>query len=189
MRVWNQQTTVCRPSPTTSVRWLQPRLSQSSYSSYRSYRGGFSLGRSAYASASRKRRRAAAKACGKMVCRQFNTGSGTHSKDPIPDSAEKPGQGRGICGGTMPRAGVGMNKSRLATIGDASGVAVRHKPGAATPFRNISIKIAEKCVSIFLEVQGDALPLGVAGARGAPLTNSVYLFFGASKTRSSRRMR
>ena len=78
------------------------------------------------------------KTYGQMVCQHFNTGNGTHSKAPIPDSAEKPGQGRGICGGTMPLTDVGSCRSRSATIGDASGVAVRHKPGAATLFRTIS---------------------------------------------------
>ena len=31
--------------------------------------------------------------------RQQNTGKGSHGKDKCPDPAEKPGQGRGICGG------------------------------------------------------------------------------------------
>ena len=96
--------------------------------------------------------------CGEMVCRHFNTGSGPHSEAPIPDSAEKPGQGRGICGGTMPQAGVGINKFRLATIGDGCFLQCK-KQFAVNPFpQPYLLKFAEKCVSIFLEVQGVALP-------------------------------
>ena len=38
-----------------------------------------------------------------MFCKQINAGNGPNSKDKCPDSAEKPGQGRRICGGPMPK--------------------------------------------------------------------------------------
>ena len=65
---------------------------------------------------------------GELVCRQINTGNGTHSKDPIPDSAEKPAQGAACAAPEVHnalrprdvRTVVGIIHTRSPSIGDGA---------------------------------------------------------------------
>ena len=118
-------------------------------------------------------------ACGKMVCRPINTGNGTHSKDQHPDSPEKAEQGRRICGHAMIRPEIGTIHIRPPSIGDANGVAVRHKPETSTPLRKRSKNLRENAVSIFLGLQGENLAEGCGGEQPPHSRFSPPLFFRA----------
>ena len=87
----------------------------------------------------------------------------THSKDPILDSAEKPGQGRGICGGRGDTRSRRDSSDLCRRRGTLPGVADKQKPGNVNPFPLILFKVAEKCASIFLGLQGENLAEGRGG--------------------------
>ena len=98
---------------------------------------------------------------GKMVCQRFNAGSGTHSKAWIPARPKRGAQWRlrgrqkvhalrwndAPSGYWQSQIPVGDNRGWLFFAAQKT---ICRQPLSAT----LSIKFAEKCVSIFLEVQG-----------------------------------